>query len=478
MASQRALRKLSEKMKIWKDNPVLFVCEVFGANPTWQQKEFLMTVAKNDAVAVSSGHGIGKSASLSWLISWFLLTRTNSKIVATAPTKRQLKDILWAELRTWLRKARLSFLTELLEVKAERIEIRGRPEWFASAVSIDLNATPEKQAETLAGYHAKDFLCVIDEASGVPDPVFRPVEGFLTSKGSKVVMTSNPTRLSGYFYEVFSVEATGIGWTRLTFSSEESPIVDKAYCERMEKRYGRDSDEYRVRVLGLFPKVGISGLIPVDTLRKAMRPKEEIDHLFQTSSADIVWGIDPAGGLGGDELALVVRRGGIIKDIFYTSTLRPVEAVKWIEGLYAKTPFKPNLISIEVNAGLDLADMLRQSFPPGLIYEVNVSWSPADKERFFQLRDELWWRVRDLITEGFLVLPKDPELEKQLLAFDYKIIGGKRKVSGKQDLRKKLKRSPDRADALMISIAPFDLIGLRQDFRRWKRNSYLNWRVA
>lgn len=443
---------LAKKLREWRDDPVSFTREVFGVEPSPHQRQYLEAVASSNSVAVRSGHGVGKSASNSWLVAWFLLTRVNSKVITTAPTKRQLFDILWAELRMWLRKARIKELTELLDVKVERITVGGRPEWFARAIAINVQATPEEQAETLAGYHAEHLLCIIDEASGVPDPVFKPIDGFMTQEDNKVCMTSNPTRDRGYFYEVFNNEAFSRDWTLLHFNSEDSLLVSPSYCEKMERKYGRFSNEYRVRVLGEFPLFTEERLIAYNDIRNATLPEAELRLRFASSNHPVIWGVDPAQG-GADESVICIRRGSVVLSFERTSGLKPHAVAEWIIDKYEEAAVKPDQIIVEVNGGSGVEDILSAYLGGELIVPLDVCWSAYNPDKFFQLRDELWWRVREAFEYGFLSVPRDEELIRQLSSFKYKTLSsGKKKVSSKEELRKELRRSPDLADALMISL--------------------------
>src|SRR5215470_6532724 len=79
----------------WRRDPVIYVCQRFGATPTAQQVEILQAVAPPGAkVSVRSGHGIGKSSGAAWVICWFLETHDFGKVPCTAPSSHQLHDVL------------------------------------------------------------------------------------------------------------------------------------------------------------------------------------------------------------------------------------------------------------------------------------------------------------------------------------------------------------------------------------------------
>ncbi len=149
-------------------------------------------------MAIRSGHGVGKTAFLSWLVLWWLLTRLPTKVVCTANTAHQLSDVLWSEIGKWHRKLPEG-MRRLLEIKSDKIELAGVPDSFAVA-----RTSRREQPEALQGFHSENLLFVIDEASGVPDIVFEVGQGALSTEGAKVVMTGNPTRTTGYFYDAFN----------------------------------------------------------------------------------------------------------------------------------------------------------------------------------------------------------------------------------------------------------------------------------
>jgi phage terminase large subunit len=207
----------------WRDDPVRYAGERLNLQPTWQQRQILQALIPEGArVTVRSGHGISKSGVAAAAILWFLETRNYARVPCTAPASHQLKDILWGELAKWLRKAddlsrqrgdhpRL-WLSNLFRLTKEKLYDRGAPdEWFAAA-----RTSGRDNPEALQGFHANEFtlgpdgqdvahqapgamLFVIEEASGVYEPVFEVAEGALSSPGARVLMLGNPTRNTGTF---------------------------------------------------------------------------------------------------------------------------------------------------------------------------------------------------------------------------------------------------------------------------------------
>lgn len=274
---------------------------------TWQQNLILIGIekAKNgDAmrkISIRSGHGIGKSSTCSWLVLWFLLCFFDSQTAVTAPTSGQMHDVLWKELSKWITRLPPE-VKKLYQWQSDYVRMQYSPEtWFARA-----RTSSKENTEAIAGVHAESVLIVADEASGVPNEVFDTAEGALTSGNVFVVLISNPTQPMGYFYDTHHKDASV--WQLFAFDSEESPIVDKGFVSDKERRFGRDSDEFGIRVKGKFPREGSmddSGylqLIPRDKINvRLYDPEMEIPFLGRCILA-----IDPAGE-GKDTCTFVLR---------------------------------------------------------------------------------------------------------------------------------------------------------------------------
>ena len=181
-------KSVVSKLKEWKESPLQFVKECLKVTPTRQQLEILAgesSIAKNKRSSIRSGHGPGKSAVAAWLILWFMVTRPFAKVVCTAPTNRQLTDILLAELSKWLRG---SLVADEFQVFRDAIRHKEAPkEYWIRFISPSVKSSKEEQAETLAGLHGEHILVAVDEASGVPDPVYIPLEGILTKEDIKLL---------------------------------------------------------------------------------------------------------------------------------------------------------------------------------------------------------------------------------------------------------------------------------------------------
>ena len=243
----------------YADNPVDFVEDIILAKPDPNQRDILNSVARYPMTTVRSGHGIGKSAVESWLAIWFLTTRPYPKIPCTAPTQHQLWDILWAEIAKWLR-SNPALSKELIWTK-EKVYMRGHPEeWFA------VGRTASKP-DALQGFHADHVLYLIDEASGVRDEIFEPVLGALSTEGAKLLLCGNPTKITGFFYDSFHKSREL--YTTIHVDGRNSSRVDLDFVAKITEMFGEDSDVFRVRVAGDFPRALPDSFIPMEWAERA-----------------------------------------------------------------------------------------------------------------------------------------------------------------------------------------------------------------
>jgi hypothetical protein len=418
----------------WYHDAFRFVIEAIRAEPTHQQEKVLKSISPGSHTSVRSGHGVGKTALLAWLVLWFMCTRYDARIPCTASTHSQLRDILWPEIAKWMGNLPWQY-QDMLEWQTERFLWKDRKQtWFAVA------RTARKEApEALQGFHGDDLMFIVDEASGVDQAVFEVAQGALTKENVISVMTGNPTRLSGEFYRSHHQERHL--WKTFHFSSEDSPLVSSDYPARVAKKYGKDSDVYRVRVKGDFPLAESDTFIPLPLV-------EQAKLIVQPEGNKRIWGVDPA-RFGDDESALVKRAGMKVTEVSGIRKRDTMAVVGWIAQQAKKE--KPDQIMIDIiGIGSGVYDRLNeQGFP---VISVNVAERATDSEEYARIRDELWGNTRDSLQEG-LSLPDDEELAGQLSAPKYKFdSAGRIVIESKEDMKKRGVDSPDRADALGLTF--------------------------
>lgn len=428
----------------YRNNPVRFVKEVLGVQPDDWQAEMMTAVAKGHRrISVRSGHGVGKSTAVSWLALWYILTRYHAKIVITAPTSAQLYDALFAEIKRWVREMPEALQT-LLEVKAERIELKEMPqENFISA-----RTSRAEQPEALQGIHAEHVMLIADEASGIPEQVFEAAAGSMSGHNATTILLGNPVRSSGFFYETHNRLADE-WWTRRV-SCVDSPRVSEAYVKEMASRYGEESNAFRIRVLGEFPRSDDDTVIPMELLELAVQR-----DVAQTKFAPLVWGLDVA-RFGSDKSALCKRQGNTVTEpIRIWSNLDLMQltgavVAEWEALTPSDRPVEILVDSIGLGAGV--VDRLRELGLPAR--GINVSESPALGHTYRNLRAELWHKAKAWLEKRDCRLPKDERLISELATVRYSFTSnGKIQIESKDEIRKRGLASPDLADAFVLTFA-------------------------
>jgi hypothetical protein len=253
------------------DNPVAFIEDIFQVTLEPWQRQVCEKLAHPDHgfVAVAAGSGVGKTWLLSKVVFWFLTTR-RGVVPCTAPTQHQLHDILWKELRKDL--DRSPILQKIFTWTKTKLFVNGHvATWYAVAQTATDNADGVVQ-EGLSGFHDENMLCLLDEASGIASAAFAAMDGALTAPNAKIIMTSNPTRLSGRFYNAFtkSCRAKGGPWDIFNISCYGSQYVGDKYISNAIHEHGEDSPFFKSKVLGQFPDEEDMALIGRSFLEAAM----------------------------------------------------------------------------------------------------------------------------------------------------------------------------------------------------------------
>lgn len=426
------------RMRRWKKSAVAFVQEVIGPDKIEpEQLQILNAITNHTRVAIRSGHGIGKTTAISWAVLWFLCTRKDCRIPCTAPTRAQLSDILWAEISKWI------MTSELLKMKLEwtksRIQVVENPDdWFAVARTAN-------KPENLQGFHAQHLMFVIDEAPGVSESIMNVVEGALTGSDNRIIMVGNPTRISGTFHKAFHQDKAI--WKTLHFSSEDSALVSKSFITRMEK-HGRDSDVFKVRVLGEFPSGDPDTLIQLWMVDAAIGREDVPD------SGKAFIGVDPA-RFGNDESVIAWRRGDVLKEIraFHgIDTQRQAGEVRrlareiWAGGYEGSIEVRVD----DTGVGGGVTDAL-QGAEGLIICPINFG-GKARNEDYCDFGAQMWGHLKQVMLD--ISLPKDDELLAQLTSRKYGLDkDGKIRMERKEDMKKRGLPSPDRADAVALCFA-------------------------
>jgi hypothetical protein len=392
-------------------------------------------------VAAKSGHGVGKTTTLSWLAIWWISVFLKAKAVVTAPTSGQLNDALLPEMKSWIRQMPEEIQANY-NIKQDRVELVAAPDLnFISA-----KTSRAEQPDAMQGVHADHVLLIGDEASGIPEQVYEASAGSMSSDHACMLLAGNPVRSQGYFYDIWGKNLDG--WEKFTISCIDSPRVSREYIEEAKLRYGADSNAYRVRVLGEFPRGDDDTIIPIEMVESAVERDVE-------PFGNMVWGVDVA-RFGTDASALCKRRDNAVTEpVRIWRGLDTMQVTGAVVAEWESTDPKIRPLDIMVDSiglGAGVVDRLRELGLPAR--GINVSESPSMKTQYANLKAELWYRARSWLEARDCRLPKDTRLASELVMPRYSFTSsGKVKVEGKAEIRKRGVGSPDAADAFVLTFA-------------------------
>lgn len=438
------------KLLEWKKHPLLFATEAIkDFTPTEQQVQGFKAIANNKRVTIRSGHGTGKDCFAVIIALWFMTTRPDAHIAVTAPTNRQLKDIFWSELSKWFKR---SVVVDEFELLSEKFFHKSNPKgWWCRAISPSTSSSKEDQQETLAGLHADHLLIIVDEASGVKDPVFVPLEGAMTQDDNKVLLIGNMTKNQGYFYDTHFSPKGMKGWRQLHWDSSKSLNVRPGYVEYMADKYGVDSNVYKVRVLGDPPSEDERTLIPLQWAIQCIGNEIDVPEDEPTYI-----GVDVA-RYGEDRSVILPRQGNRILPWRSFDGLNTIVLGGHILEAYHELDCEGiGIDDIGVGGGVTDWLMLRPEARYA-VQPVNVATSSVDPTKYAKLRDELWWKMRQRCMKAQYSFPAgnaretemSHELCNELAALTYDFTGtGAVKVESKEQAKRRGVKSPNIADAL------------------------------
>lgn len=403
-------------------------------------------------LATASGHGVGKSALVSWIILWAIATRPDTRGVVTANTETQLKTKTWAELGKWFH---LFIGKDSFDLQATAIFSKDPA--HERTWRIDMVPWSERNTEAFAGLHnqGRRILVLFDEASAIPDVIWETTEGALTDKDTEIVwcVFGNPTRNTGRFRECFPGQIHSRSWKTKQVDSREISFTNKDQIQKWIDAYGEDSDFVRVRVRGVFPRAGEMEFIPLDLASEAaLREPESHKH------DPLVAGVDVA-RYGDNETVIFFRKGRDAQTIA-PIRLRGADVVT-IATKVSEAYQKYNLDGIFVDGGGvggGVVDCLRNLHVP--CFDINFGSKPdgvgytsgVEGQRYANKRAEMWGMMREWLKIG--AIPVDQDLRQQLVGPTYTFnLRNEIQLEKKEDMRKRGLESPDLADALALTFA-------------------------
>jgi len=394
-------------------------------------------------IAIASGHGIGKTCLTAWVIHWFMATRPGCAGVVTANTKDQLTNKTWRELAKWNTRA---LNAHWFEWSATAFRSTERPEtWFIAA-----QPWTKERSEAFAGLHEKNVLVLFDEASAIDDVIWEVADGAMTEPGALWLALGNPTRNSGRFFQCFN--RLRHRWINRQIDSRTAKRANKKEIAQWEEDYGTDSDFFRVRVRGIFPRAGSMQFIDNETVEKAMARNPQC-HAYEP----LIIGVDCARE-GDDQSVIAFRRGRDACTIPWRKFRNITTMALAAEIARAMDDEKADAVMVDAGSfGIAIIDRLRQLHRD--VIEVHFG-GPASGARLFgdysqpaNHRAEIWMQMRSWLKEG--AIPDDAELEAELTTIEYGYYGPSDLtiMEKKKDMKKRGLPSPDNADALACTFS-------------------------
>lgn len=432
-------------------------------------REVATSVVMNRRTAVPSCHEAGKSWLAARLAGWWIDAHPLGQafVLTTAPTNKQVKAVLWKEMRRVWKDAALPGRMN-------------QTEWWINGEMVAMGRKPSDYDPTaFQGLHAKYMLLIIDEGCGVPEQIFIAGNSLIANEFSRVIVIGNPDDPDSHFAKICE---PGSGWNVVeisafdtpNFTDEDAPqevkenLVSHIYVDEMAKDVGVDSAVYISKVLGKFPTNKVDGVIPLSWLR-ACQDEDKIELYTENQLKPVELGIDV--GAGGDDTSIRERRGILAGRSLSLKTPEPKDAYKSIVEMIQLTG--ATRIKIDSNGiGWGLIGMLKMAQLKGLHYDeicdneidlsrcefigVNVGESSTNPERFPRLRDQLWFEVGRGLSQDRawdLTLVDDftiSQLIRPIKVFD---LSGRDKVETKPATMKRTnKPSPNEADALLLAF--------------------------
>ena len=432
----------------FKDDPAGYCKGVLGFQPYAWQTKVLASVNKERRTAVRSGHGVGKTRLAAAVIHWFIATRAFPQIVCTSNTQAQLSTKLWRELAKIHDQAKNK---DLYQWTATRYFLKAKPEtWFASALPWT-----EHNSTAFAGTHEEDVLMLFDEASEIPSIIWDVTSGAMSTRGAKWLTLGNPTLNTGSFHACFGKNAwkehDGADegrWHGFTINAEEVENADSGYIsEQLREVEGdRDHDFYRVRVLGLPPKMAAEQFISNELFEEAIE-REVGDNKM----APRIMGVDVARH-GDDRTALVsrwgfklnvvrVRRG---QDTMATAGDVMAERQRALD----KQEKAYDYICVDdIGVGGGVTDRLKELGVK--VIPVNVGQKALDPIHHQRLRDEVWAKYKKWLETGRV----DKQLQEDSCSITCSYNSSGQLVMEKKDeMKRRDLASPDLADAACLTF--------------------------
>jgi hypothetical protein len=449
-------RSLRERARLYADNPVGWVTERLRQTVWSKQREIMHSIRDNRRTAVRSCHGVGKSHTASLVAAWWLDTHPPGEafVVTSAPTFAQVRAILWRYIRRVHRRGKL----------AGRVN---QTEWHMEDELVAFGRKPADHDESaFQGIHARYVLVILDEACGIPEQLWVAADALTTNADCRILAIGNPDNPASHFRKVCS---PGSGWHVIGISAFESPnltgeevpdsvgqaLVGREWVEEKATEWGEDNPLYKSKVLGEFSEDA-----PNKVVRASDVARCRIDPETKPTAAElepVELGVDVGGG--GDETVIRERRGQRAGREWRAHTDRPEKIAPMVVAAIKEsgaTAVKVDSIGVGFGVIGELRNAAGRGEHGASIVAVNVSEKASEPGKFKNLRAEIWWEIARGLSErrGWdlsQMANADTTVAQMLEPLWTVDAQGRIQVEPKDEIKKRLGRSPDNADALLLA---------------------------
>lgn len=463
-----AARRFERKgAQLYFRDPVGFSRDCFswkaGESLTVYQSEVLQSLNDHRRIAVRGPHGLGKTTTKAHALLWFAITRDalqmDWKVITTASAWRQLEAFLWPEIHKWARRLRWDKLNrdpfnEISELQTLNLKLD-----YGAATAV---ATSRK--DYIEGAHADQILYIFDEAKAIPADIFDAAEGAFSTDGvgqieAYALCQSTPGEPQGRFYDIHRRKPGFEDWKVRHVTAREAISAGRMsikWFEQRRRQWGTDSAMFANRALGEFHSSDEDSVIPLSWVEAANeRWYAWNDTGRPETPGRKILGTDVARG-GADRTVIAIRQGWVVSDLYEYNLADTVEVANRAQLL---APHQTDLHVVDViGVGAGVVDTLRSRRLNVIGFNASRGNSMRDRSGemgFKNNRSAMWWRMREALDPAFnptLALPDHEQLTADLTAPKFKIEKTFYVVESKEDIRKRLGRSPDFGDAVCQTL--------------------------
>lgn len=442
--SRKTKQEVLQEAQIYYHNrPTEFFEDILKVKLDGQQKDFLSRVKPGCRICVKSSKGTGKTFLISGLTLWFLTCHPQVTLRTLSPSYDQLIDVYMREANMHHGRMQKEF-KDLLELKYDKIVLKDDPTNMAVCVSAK-----STKRERQSGVHSFTQVYLFDEGSGIPDDTYSNALGSLGTAhgGGYIIIVSNPERGSEPFYtDLFTKKPKG--WDIITLNAFDSEQTTDVFIDEIRELYGEDSDEWRVMIMGEFPRSDGSTYIPMTVVEEA---SNRIVQRTQYLRFPIIIGVDVARSKSGDSSVICVRQGFKVLDIYELKTDDTMQLVAKLRDVYFATEASAIFMDAD-GVGGPVADRSRELGLP--VSDIRSSLPSTDPRQYANVRTQLWGEMREWLAEGSI--PDHHELKRELgtMTWGFSSRMAEQLTSKKRlvDASGKKISSPDRADALAYTF--------------------------